>query len=256
MPLWQVVILLQGLLLVFLFTLEHETIHRTAFATGWMNDLVAGICGFLLLIPPVWFRYFHFAHHRHTHDPDKDPELASQPPETWRAYLLHVSGIPLWKSLVQSLIGNALMLPDNDYIPPRARKRVRAEARLFVLLYGVVLTTFFYFNAVSLVWLWVVPVLVGQPFLRLYLMAEHGRCPHVANMFENTRTTFTSRLVRWLAWNMPYHAEHHACPTVPFHKLPDLHQRARAHLLRTSDGYSGFHREMVASFSVKTGVSE
>ena len=30
-----------------------------------------------IFIPPIWFRYFHFAHHRHTHDPDNDPELMS-----------------------------------------------------------------------------------------------------------------------------------------------------------------------------------
>ena len=62
--------------------------------------------------------------------------------------------------------------------------------------------------------------LLGQPFLRAYLLAEHARCPHVANMLENTRTTFTTALVRLIAWNMPFHAEHHAYPAVPFHKLP------------------------------------
>ena len=72
-------------------------------------------------------------------------------------------------------------------------------------------------------WVWVVPALLGQPFLRLYLLAEHGDCPEVANMFENTRTTFTTRAVRWLAWNMPYHVEHHVWPTVPFHRLPEVH---------------------------------
>ncbi|WP_246694633.1 fatty acid desaturase, partial [Mesorhizobium sp. M2D.F.Ca.ET.147.01.1.1] len=68
------------------------------------------------------------------------------------------------------------------------------------------------------------PALLGQPFLRLYLMAEHGRCPLVANMLENTRTTLTNWFVHKLAWNMPYHAEHHAYPGVPFHQLPEFHR--------------------------------
>ena len=29
---------------------------------------------------------------------------------------------------------------------------------------------------------WLVPVLLGQPFLRLYLLAEHGDCPEVVNL--------------------------------------------------------------------------
>lgn len=74
-------------------------------------------------------------------------------------------------------------------------------------------------------------------------MAEHGRCPPVANMLENSRTTYTNRIVRFLAWNMPYHAEHHAYPMVPFHKLPAFHQVAAPYIANTSDGYTGFHRE-------------
>ena len=83
-------------------------------------------------------------------------------------------------------------------------------------------------------------LLLGQPVLRLYLLAEHGRCPFVANMFENTRTTFTNALVRRLAWNMPYHAEHHAWPVVPFHRLPDLHVMTAPHLRVTAPGYAAF----------------
>ncbi|MEM1299415.1 MAG: fatty acid desaturase, partial [Pseudomonadota bacterium] len=84
------------------------------------------------------------------------------------------------------------------------------------------------------------PMLLGGPFLRAYLLAEHTFCPHVSNMLANTRTTFTNKLVRWLAWNMPYHAEHHAYPAVPFHKLPQFHALTRAHLGETQDGYTDF----------------
>jgi len=92
-----------------------------------------------------------------------------------------------------------------------------------------------------------VPALIGQPFLRAYLLAEHARCPHVANMLENTRTTFTTALVRAIAWNMPYHAEHHAYPTVPFHQLPRFHAIVRKHLKTTERGYVRFHRKFAGS---------
>ncbi len=92
-------------------------------------------------------------------------------------------------------------------------------------------------------WLWLIPALLGQPFLRLYLLAEHGRCPPVADMLANSRTTFTNRIVRFVAWNMPYHTEHHAFPNVPFHKLSELHRDLRPHLKSTSDGYGAFARD-------------
>jgi fatty acid desaturase len=65
-------------------------------------------------------------------------------------------------------------------------------------------------------------------------------------MFVNTRTTFTTAIVRFLAWNMPYHAEHHTYPAVPFHNLPALHLRMKAHLKVTADGYAEFTRSYLA----------
>lgn len=244
-PLWPVLVPIQGILIVFLFTLEHETIHGTAFRTGWLNQRVAQICGFLIAIPATWFRYFHFAHHRHTQDPRRDPELAAPKPESLGGYVVHVSGLPLWWSLAITLARNAAGRVDGDFVPGNARGRVVREARVTLALYGLLAGLSIAAGSDVFLFIWVIPAVVGQPFLRLYLLAEHGRCPFVANMLENTRTTYTNRLVRWIAWNMPYHAEHHAYPAVPFHKLPHFHALARAHLKVTENGYRRFHARYV-----------
>ena len=74
-------------------------------------------------------------------------------------------------------------------------------------------------------------------------------------MFENTRTTFTSRAVRALAWNMPYHTEHHTYPSVPFHRLPELHRLIEPHLRVTADGYGAFNKAYVGEvLESKTSV--
>jgi fatty acid desaturase len=88
--------------------------------------------------------------------------------------------------------------------------------------------------------------LLGQPFLRLYLLAEHTGCPLIANMLENSRTTLSLAPIRRLAWNMPYHAEHHACPALPFHALPAAHRLLRARIPVQAPGYVAVHREIVA----------
>ena len=82
-PFWPLLMLPQGILLVFLFTLLHEACHETPFRTRWLNAAAAHLSGYVILLPPRWFRYFHFAHHRFTQIPGKDPELASPKPETW-----------------------------------------------------------------------------------------------------------------------------------------------------------------------------
>ena len=239
-PGWPWLLLPQGVLLVFLFTAMHESLHRTAFATSRANDRVAAALGFLLLLPPEWFRLFHFAHHRHTQDPARDPELASPKPESWPAFLWHVSGLPLWASLVRTILTNAMGRNAEPFVPAAARPGLVREARAMLAGCAALTGVSAPAGPAALLWAWVTPALRGQPLLRLYLLAEHGRCPQVADMFANSRTTFTARAVRWLAWNMPYHAEHHAMPAVPFHRLPELHALARGELKTTECGYARF----------------
>jgi fatty acid desaturase len=246
-PGWQLVLPVQGILLVFLFTLLHETVHQTPFRSHWLNVGVGWLCALVLALPYNWFRYFHFAHHRFTQDPDNDPELASPKPETWWQYLWHVSGLPVWKSHVTTLLTNAAGRNADAYVPERGRGKVRREAQVMLAVYAVMALASWLASSTLLVWVWIVPLLLGQPFLRLYLLAEHGRCPLVANMLENSRTTFTNRVVRFLAWNMPYHAEHHAYPAVPFHKLPEFHQFTQEFLTETERGFARFTVKYAAS---------
>jgi len=238
-PLWALLVPVQGILLSFLFTLSHECTHQTPFRTRWINEAVGHVCAVLIVLPFVWFRYFHLAHHRYTNDPDRDPELeGGHKPETWPAYLIYLSGFGYWKTGFRTLWTNAFGTPKAPYLSDRLTPRLRREARVILAINAVAAISLMF--SPLLFWVWILPLLVGQPVLRAYLLAEHGRCPQVANMLENSRTTYTTRLVRFLAWNMPYHAEHHSYPSVPFYRLPDLHQDLQAHLKSTSNGYTEF----------------
>lgn len=244
--LWPVVLVVQGVALNFLFTLEHEATHKTPFRTAWINEAVGWICGVLLLLPFEWFRYFHLAHHRHTNIPEKDPELiAGAKPESQGAFFWHVTGLPYWRAMAVQIVKNALGRDPGEFIPERSHPRIRREARWMLALYALAAASLLVSPLVF--WVWLLPGLIGQPFLRLYLLAEHGRCAFVTNMLENTRTTLTNRVVRYLAWNMPYHVEHHTLPQVPFHKLPALHEHMQGHHGELADGYTGFTRSYVAS---------
>lgn len=81
--------------------------------------------------------------------------------------------------------------------------------------------------------------------MRLIRMSEHGSCEWVGDLRRNTRTTLTVAPVRWLAWNMPYHAEHHGIPKLPFHALPALHQELAPHLEYLDQGYLASHVNML-----------
>ena len=247
-PLWLAAATAHGIVLIFLFTLEHEAIHATAFRSPWLNRTVAEAAGFLVVVPPRWFRYFHFAHHRHTQDVARDPELETPKPSGWWSYVRHLSGLPYWRAQVSIIFGNALGRGIGSYVPVSARRRIVTEARGYLAAYAG-----FAALCVATGWtwpveLWPVPLLLGQPFLRAYLLAEHGACPLVADMLMNTRTTFTNRLVRFLAWNMPYHTAHHVLPVVPFHRLGALTALLERRLATTADGYLEAHRQIRAGW--------
>jgi len=53
--------------------------------------------------------------------------------------------------------------------------------------------------------------------------------------------------MRWMAWQMPYHCEHHVFPTIPFHALKATHGRIADRLGATSPGYVAFTTTYVRS---------
>jgi fatty acid desaturase len=240
---------LHGVVLVFLFTPLHECVHRTAFKSRALNEALAFVVGVLLVLPREYFRAFHFAHHRFTQDPARDPELAAPKPTNLRQWLWQVSGLPYWiaqgRSTVQHALGRA---PETFYKDERQRRAVILEARIVLAIYATVAAGSVVLGSNAALIYWVVPALLGQPALRLYLMAEHGLCPLTPDMLENTRTTYTNALIRALAWNMPYHAEHHAYPAVPFHRLPEVNRVIAPRLKSTSRGYIAVHRQILRSY--------
>jgi fatty acid desaturase len=245
LPFWWAWLPLHGTLIAFLFAVEHEATHRTLLSNTRANDAAGRVCGFLLLLPFEWFRWFHMAHHRHTNDPARDPELqGGAKPATRAATLLHLSGLPYWLAEARVVWRLAAGGPLEGFVPAAAAARTRAEARAMLAGYALVAASLAWTGLA--LWVWLLPVAIGQMPLRLFLLAEHADCPRVANMFENTRTTFTTRLLRLVTWNASFHVEHHVHPQVPFHRLPALHRLMRAELRVTADGYAAFARDYLA----------
>jgi fatty acid desaturase len=243
-------IVLHGIVLDFLFCAQHESVHRTAFASRWLNDTVAWITGALLILPAGYFRLFHFAHHRFTQDLGRDPELITPKATSLGEYLWFASGLPNWRARLKGTLRHALTGRVREpFIPPAQHRAVVREARLVWALYGLVFAGALVLGRVdALLYYWILPALAGQPFLRLFLHAEHTGCAHDDDMFANTRTTETNALVRGLTWDMPYHVEHHAYPSVPFHALRKVHTLIRDRIKVRAPGYWALHRAFLREF--------
>ena len=229
---------LQGFLLAFLFNALHETAHQTAFRSRVCNCALGHLAGFTVLLPYGYYRAFHWDHHRYTQDRDKDPELAKPLPSSRWRLAWYVGGVPVWLDRIRMLLVHGVLgRVVEPWVPPDKRSEIINEARAYVLGYGLIVALSIVTGSWVVLWLWWLPVAVGQWFLRPYLLAEHTGCAHSNDMLENTRTTYTNAWLRFFAWNMPYHAEHHAYPAVPFHALPKLNALLAARIVNTERGY-------------------
>jgi len=249
--LWAIpLIIVQGYFVAFLFMVVHETAHKTAFRNRALNLAFGHLSSFLIGLPYEYYCLFHWDHHRYTQDPARDPELLVGPvPGSDTQLAIAYSGIRqvafrLGLMLRHGLTGNATA----PWIPQAKRHIVVKEARLYLLGYAVLLLASVALQTAILLWVWIVPLVVGQLFLRPYLYAEHTGCDRTRSAFQNTRTTYTGMFTKWFAWNMPYHVEHHAYPSIPFHALPKLNGIVDGQIVHRGRGYLAVTRETWAWF--------
>ncbi len=232
-----------------MFAAMHECVHRTAFANNRVNDIVAWFAGLLSFYNGTFYRRYHKWHHRYTQIPDKDPELEDRKPTNMGEYLLEISALPWWIGKLKTHFRIALgQVEDYPYIPETARREVVRSVRLQLLAYGAAIVFSIAFQQPWFLLYWVLPLAIGQPILRAILLAEHTGCSYGDNPLSNTRTTLTLFPLRFLMWNMPFHAEHHFCASIPFHALPTAHTKLASHFAHVDAGYLNVHRHIIANF--------
>ena len=237
---WPAMLVL-GLVQVALFAPSHETMHQTVFTSARANAIV----GWLTFLPGLqsshFYAAFHYIHHRHTNVPGEDPELMLAEPRTAGQYALRILGVGYFGArlaMIRDAWRGAMTGPRYFYINDRQRPGVVASVRAMSLtLAGLAVGSAVVWGWQTPLLFWVVPQLIGQPFLRGYLLAEHTGCTLDRNGLTNTRTTLTNRLVRLLMWDMPFHAEHHLYPSIPFHRLEAAHGLLRERLGVVQPGY-------------------
>ncbi len=235
-----------GIAITHLFAPQHECAHYSAFRTRGLNEAVAWVCGLLIMVPQIHFRYEHTDHHTYTNLPDRDPQHIPLP-HSVGAYVWYLSAIPYWWSSWSGLALRSFgrFTPQElGFIPPGQRGAVVLEARLMSLAYvGVAALVVGGWHAP--LYYWFLPLLLGQPVMRFIRMTEHVGRPTEIDPLRNTRTTQVGWPWRLLAWNMNFHAEHHLAPPVPYHALPRMRILLNGRI-PVRDGYRGGHREIRA----------
>lgn len=213
-----------GVLINFLYAAQHELSHATVFKTRKANEIFGRIIGFFMIFPRDFDQVMHFAHHQYTQEWERDGELVREP-YTLTTYLLWMSGVSYWRNRVTGLVRRARGIILEPYIKKNEEAKIIREARIHLALYaGIALVSLITGLWIALTF-WVIPMVLTKPVHQLQNTIEHLGLSHESDILENTRSTRTNALMRWLCWQMPYHTAHHTFPAVPFWKLRDLNAK-------------------------------
>eukprot|EP00747_Dinoflagellata_sp_TGD_P194946 gnl/TRDRNA2_/TRDRNA2_62988_c1_seq1.p1 gnl/TRDRNA2_/TRDRNA2_62988_c1~~gnl/TRDRNA2_/TRDRNA2_62988_c1_seq1.p1 ORF type:complete len:305 (-),score=41.07 gnl/TRDRNA2_/TRDRNA2_62988_c1_seq1:44-865(-) len=259
------------------FAGQHECIHFTAFASIRLSKVMM----FVMSLPAFSFAehemLLHRDHHTFTGIMGKDPELIEwgemadkdgfrKVPEsiseywwlfvclTWqtamnraRKLLYCAAGHPVDYTCTEWKVDR-----DVNSGAPSIKDRLRWWARLHLSCYALILPLCIHFVGLRLMfWCWLLPWFVGPAPLWFMQIAEHADCTRDENGLTNTRTVDCNPVVRFVYWNMNYHAEHHLYPTFPFHALPEAHKLLKGHFMKSSDSFPQLHHRVVTEFIPK-----
>ena len=212
----------------------HECGHRTAFETGWMNEVVYHIASFMLMRNPYVWRASHVRHHTDTIVVGRDPEIvAMRPPDLIRLGLNVFGLIDVW------VLGKRMFLhasgrlhPEEEtYVREQDRPKVYLTARIWLAIYAAVIVLTLAMGSILPLMVIGLPRLYGAWHHIMTGVLQHlGLAENVTDHRLNTRTVLMNPVSRFLYLNMNYHVEHHMFTMVPYYRLPELHELVKHEL--------------------------
>src|SRR3979411_2134784 len=164
-----------GVLLNFLYAGQHELSDWTVFRTGWLNEWVGRVFGFVLFYPRTFDQIQHMAHHRFTQDWVRDGELARER-YTMTSYLLWMSGVTYWYSRWRRILRFSVGIVTEPYLPVKRHAEVIREARLHLAGYASIAGMCLAADcsgAVILLWLW--PMLALEGVFQIHNLLQQPR---------------------------------------------------------------------------------
>jgi len=205
-----------------LFLLHHEGAHGLLHPRRAVNDVLTNFfCGYPFFESLSAYRRFHFAHHRHVCDEERDPEIPFyreqgynyQPltrRQKWKLALLDLSGVHWLQFFVSFLVHSS-----------RSEGGKGRENVGTLLVFGIALVLLLIAGgAQTLFWFWFVPqVTVAFYFAKLRGYYEHGaRVGEMENFTGNRPVPLWQKFFIFpLRSNL--HATHHRNPRTEWFRL-------------------------------------
>jgi fatty acid desaturase len=227
----------------------HECAHGTPFRTRWLNEAFYLLSSIMNMKEGTYMRWSHTRHHTETIMVGLDPEIQVMRPANLRMVLLDFIWIPDAIQTFKVMTLHALGMPTakaKDFVPQSEWRKMFWWSRFYLFVYAGMIV----WSIAIRSWL----PLLFFPLARLYggwlhqicsLTQHAGLAENVRDHRLNTRSVKMNSAVRFLYFNMNYHLEHHMFPMVPFHALPNLHERVEGALPPMYSGLIEAFREII-----------
>jgi beta-carotene hydroxylase len=209
LPLWAGM-LINGITAYFLFSVVHDSSHNAISRHKWLNEALGriGLIYFAPLAPMDVARYIHMSHHKHTNDPERDPDAFGHKLD-WL--------FPLRWLNFDYFYAKWFFQKGGDF----ARRKYAAVALYAAFILGACATIIWAGYGVELLMLWFIPTRISS-FLFVLVFSFLTHQPFEVLGRENEYKATALRLGADWFWgplmtNHNYHLIHHLYPNAPFY---------------------------------------
>ncbi len=254
------VFLLYSLIFSFNESLRHECHHRTPFRSQKINSIVHWVAGFLCIKEALSDRWLHTQHHTYTLNRQLDPEIMTERPPSFVAMLGQLAVLPIKLPMLKDMLGMAygrFPEPVLAVLPQSEKPSVIWSCRFMLAGYASVFAL-----ALVLQSVWPILLIFGARLVGGFLQMSFAHTQHVGLPDDitdhrlNTRTIYLNPVLQFCYWNMNYHAEHHLYPSVPFHKLPALHEIIKDQMPPAYPGMTAVWKELIPTLVKQRTVND
>lgn len=228
-----------GLLLVRMFVIYHDFLHKTILKGNKIARLLFTFYGFYTLNPPSIWKRSHDHHHKHNSKlytssigsfpiVTKEKFLNAQKSERF-AYLFIRHPLTIAAGYIFAFTYGMCLLS--------LTRNPRKHWDSFVALlfhYGMGFMYFYFFGWTGLLLAFLIPAIISSAIGSYLFYAQHNfpgtafkdkeNWSYYKAAMESSSFMVMSPIMNWFTGNIGYHHIHHLNALIPFYRLPEVHQ--------------------------------
>jgi fatty acid desaturase len=233
----------------------HETVHKTAFKTRWINEFFYHVTSFMADFEGFRWRWSHTFHHSNTLQTkdEYDHEIQISRPTDLIAFFLNF--IPFSDLLFpHRLIKFEVLKHSLGFYssvieisaPLREKKKILWNSRLYVFIWLGIIVFSVYFETILPILYLLLPNYYGKPIWFLINVTQHlGAALDKKDHRESSYSLRINPIFSFLYWHMEYHLEHHMFPMVPSYNLKKLHNIIKDQIPRPFPSLFSFYKQVL-----------